>query len=384
MNRLLQKLSLLILLSAATPGVSGGMTPTERSQLDLSRFQVQDTSASYFDVARRQSFLATTSDPLLRDQMVELSQAISCRQLQAMPIITGNISTPQYYDDRAGWAKVSAVFHAFEDAVSDLAATYLATDDDYYGKCLIKLLDHWSDGGAFLRFDVDRHGLQTWFQIEGSLLASTLAYSIVRDRISGMELEKQRIEDWLLAATKMHMSYAGGINGSCCNNHFYRRALNASMLGVITGTDELFQLGVSAVYSALADADQDGALPLEMSRGRHASQYQNYATMYLVLITQVAMRQGFDLYQVSYQGRQLSDIVDFTLAQFKDLSPVREKSGSDYQNDSFMGKPMYLAWLEVLKGQPYQGPDIDPLLAKAQPGYNRVLGGHLTLYFFTP
>lgn len=384
MTGLIQQFSLLILFVVSIPGVAGGMTPLERSELDLSRFQVRDSSASYFDVAGRQSFLAATEDPVLRNELVELSQAISCRQLRAMPVIMGDILTPKYYDDRAGWAKVSAAFHAFEDAVSDLAAAYVVTGEEYYGECLITLLRQWSDRGAFLRFDIDKHGLQTWFQIEGSLIASTLAYSIVRDSIAGMELEKQRIERWLLATTRMHLSYPGGMSGSCCNNHFYRRALNAAMLGVITGTDELFQLGVSAVYSALADADAEGALPLEMSRGSNAFKYQNYATMYLVLITQVAMRQGFDLYQVSYRGRQLSDIVDFTLLQFKDLSRVRARSGSEYQNETFLGKPMYLTWLEVLAGHPYEGPDIDSLLAQSRPGYNRVLGGHLTLYFFTP
>lgn len=60
------------------------------------------------------------------------------------------------------------------------------------------------------------------------------------------------IDKWMVMVAKRHMSYKGGADGSCCNNHFYRRAVYAAIIGVLNKDDDLFRFGISAIYSALS------------------------------------------------------------------------------------------------------------------------------------
>jgi poly(beta-D-mannuronate) lyase len=265
--------------------------------------------------------------------------------------------------------------------VSRLAASQFVAADTIHGQCLLRLLGHWADEKAFLDLNFTGLGLQTWFQTEGSLLAAALAYSMVRDDVSGMEAEKRRIEAWLVAATRHHLSRKGSEEGSCCNNHFYRRAAYAAMVGVLVGDDELFRIGVSAVYSALSEATPDGALPREMKRGNLAALYQNYATMHLVFIAQIARMQGYDLFAIEANGRRLDDIVGMALRVLKDPSAVAGHSGVPIQAHEFTSRRQYLSWLELLPAISSRAQEASSILAAHRPLYNRSLGGFLTLYF---
>ena len=97
---------------------------------------------------------------------------------------------------------------------------------------------------ALMRFHYHPQELQAWFNIENMLFAAGLAYAVVRDQIPERAADQQRIEQWLVRAAQNHLAIGGGPQ-SCCNNHLYRRALYASIIGVVSGDDGLFQVGVS-------------------------------------------------------------------------------------------------------------------------------------------
>ncbi|HVY20014.1 MAG TPA: alginate lyase family protein [Bauldia sp.] len=385
----LRRLLPLVLAAVATIGATtaaGAMSPDERAKLDLSGYTVQHPGAGYFDLAARKAYVAATDDRLIRKEVEKLRRGVSCKQYLQAPPIKGDLLVPMLYRDPQGWKVAAKPFLDFEDAVSSLAAAQFVAADATNGKCLLDVLGRWAKEGAFLDLKfASQEGLQTWFQTEGSLLAAALAYSIVRDQVPGANDQKKAIENWLVAVAQHHLGrtiYSD--DGSCCNNHFYRRAAYAAAIGVLVNDDTLFRFGMSAIYSALSEANPDGSLPREMLRGQLAARYQNYATMYLVFIAQIARMQGYDMFALNVNGRRLDDIVGMAIRMLKDPQLAAAQSGSGSQQTDFSRQNQYLAWLAMLPGLDSHATGAADVVPADRPLYNRSLGGFLTLYFAPP
>jgi poly(beta-D-mannuronate) lyase len=355
------------------------MTLAERLALDLSAYVVTNPDAGYFDVAARRAALQSVTSSELVNQIEALRQPFSCQKYLILPVMAEPVHIPPLNEDRERWKVVSEPFRAFEDAVSNLAAANLVTDDFAAGSCLLRLLSQWADADALPQIAEPQLETQNWYQTESTLAAAALAYAAVRDTIANHETEKARIDDWLNRSAHRHLAFQGGPQ-SCCNNHLYRRAVYASMIGVLTSDDSLFQVGIGAVLSALSDSKTSGALPLEMARGRKAAHYQNYATMHLALIAKIASRQGYNLYEIEYQGRTLATVIGMTELVLIDPDIVFAEGVNVRQDDIFSGEVIYLAWLELLPSD-ILTPRMRNLRDRVRPGYVRNLGGHLTLYF---
>lgn len=355
------------------------MTLAERLALDLSAYVVSNPKAGYFDVAARREALRSVTSSKLILEIEALRQPFSCQTYLSLPVIAEPVHIPLRDEDREKWVFASEPFRVFEDAVSNLAAAHLVTEDSAAGNCLLRLLSQWADADALPQATEPQHELQYWYQTESTLAAAALAYSVVRDTITNNEAAKSRIDDWLNRAAHRHLAYQGGTQ-SCCNNHLYRRAAYAAMIGVLTSDDGLFQEGIAAVLSALSDSTASGALPLEMARGRKAAHYQNYATMYLMLIAKIASQQGYDLYEIHYQGRTLATVISMTELVLINPGVVSSEGVSVIQDEAFLQGNQYLAWLELVPPD-VLSPGARELRDAARPGYVRNLGGHLTLYF---
>lgn len=368
--------SLILGLSAS----AGAMPLEQRQNLDLSQYQVTDPDASYFDVAARMDLLANTDNDLLEESRDNLEQGPSCRQLLAKPVLDGVIRIPSYYPQPEAWELASEPLFGFEDAVSNLAGSYVASGDDYYADCLVRFLDQWAQKDAISGFFVSSREPQGWYSTESMMFAAAMAYSIVRPVVDRPKATS-RIDDWLNKLAHQHSAIDGG-HPSCCNNHFYRRALYASIIGVLTDDDELFQFGVSAIYSALHDLTPEGALPLEMARGRRASHYQNYALLYLVTIAQVVYRQGYDLFDFTYEGRTLDEAVQFVLDTFDDPAALGELA-TTAQYRGFLKDEQYFSWMEIYLRH-HDDPRMSRYLSEQRPVNNRSAGGYTTFYFMPP
>jgi poly(beta-D-mannuronate) lyase len=369
----------LVLSLVAAPAL--GMTVDEREALDLSAYTVTDTRAGYFDIAARRAELARTNSTILLGEMAKIRLLDLCTASKQLPFVSGTAPIPRFYADRDGWRVGVGPFQDFETMVSRLAGQQFVAQHSGAGTCLIDMLDRWAAAQVFLDVNVKSAGRQTWFQTESSLFAAALAYSIVRDDVPGRVAEKQRIEDWLVAAANSHLSYKGAPDGACCNNHFYRRAVYAAMIGVLAGDDALFRVGVSAVYSALADAGPEGALRLEMMRGEFSGKYQVYAMMHLAMVAQIAMRQGYDLYALRAYGHTLAEIADFALGTMLRPETAADAARTQRQDTTFLNESQYYVWLELLAGKPGWSDIAHSLLAGQRPTYNRALGGYMSLFF---
>ncbi|QJQ97076.1 poly(beta-D-mannuronate) lyase [Halomonas sp. PA5] len=358
------------------------LTLEERKALDLSPYTVNDSDASYFDVEARQQLLQETPNAILRIGSDTLATGTSCRQQLAQPPITTRLRVPGYYPSPEEWEEASEPLFKFEDTVSLLAGSFVATDDIYYAECLVKFLDHWADNDALMNFYYAGTEPQAWFATESMIFAAAMAYSVVRPEVEGLEEERENVERWLTDLSQRHIEIPGEPENSCCNNHFYRRALYATMVGVLTENDELFQIGVSAIYSALHDMTETGALPLEIQRGRRATHYQNYALLYLITNMEIIARQGYDIYALEIEGRTIHDAVDFAMSAIEDPHVLGESVPRE-QYRGFLRDPQYFSWMEIYQSR-FDDPRIDELLTQARPIYNRSAGGYATLYFMDP
>ncbi len=358
------------------------MTIEEREALDLSSYTVKDPDASYFDVNARMARLESVNNPLLMQQISTLATGPSCRQKLAIPPLADQIRIPGFYPSPQEWRVASRPLFQFEESVANLAGAYVASGDTYYAECLVRFLDHWAAQDALMDFYYVSSHPQAWFGTESMIFAAAMAYSIVRPEVEGMQDERARIDDWLSRLAYQHAAIPGQPGNSCCNNHFYRRALYASMIGVLTDDDELFRFGVSAIYSALSDLTPQGALPLEMKRGRRASHYQNYALLYLIPNMQIIARQGYDIFDLEVNGNSIHDAVDFALDIFEDPAALGDLAPRE-QYTGFFKDDQYFTWMEIYQAR-FSDPDIAEFLKPMRPTFNRSAGGYATLYFMDP
>ena len=365
----------------ASPGAA--LTAEERQALDLGRYHITDPAAGYFDREARRTYLATTSDPILLAALDHLAFGQSCTDVLAQPVMSGEVRLPGYYIDNEAWREAVKPFAAFEDTVTGLAASEFVRADGYAGNCLVDVLLRWARADALTRFPTPDDDRQGWYQIESMLFAAGLALMNVRDTLPDRTADIAEIDRWLKRAADIHWSYPGQPNGTCCNNHFYRRALYRTVIGIQTGNDEMFRDGISAIYSALDEATPEGALPLEMKRGERAAHYQNFALMNLMMIAELAERQGYKVHEIEVNGKTLQTLIDFDLAAIETPETVAPFAGAREQWRSYLAQGQYFGWLE-----PYLARTGDPraaaILAPLRPVENRSLGGPMTLYFYTP
>ncbi|PMR73851.1 alginate lyase family protein [Billgrantia endophytica] len=383
--RQLLHLALPLALAGAWAGASADPDTLSREQrqgIDLSGYTVTNPDAGYFDVEERKELLGNTDNSILLQQKDELAQGPSCRQLLNYEPITTRGRIPGYYPSPEEWEVATEPLFLFEDTVSMLAGSFVSTSDPYYAECLVNYLDHWAEAGALTTFRYESMEPQAWFASESMLFAAAMAYSTVRPYIEGMEEEREQVELWLRGLALQHSAIPGEPEESCCNNHFYRRALYASMIGILTEDEDLFRFGVSAIYSALHDMTEEGALPLEVRRGRRAIHYQNYALLYLVTNMEVISRQGYDIFDLEYEGSTIHDAVDYLFTILDDPAALGDHAPLE-QYMGFLKDPQYFTWMDIYQRR-FDHPRMASLVSRLRPLYNRSAGGYVTFYLMQP
>lgn len=344
----------------------------------LPAYRVTDTNAGLFDVAGRMALLEKTDQAVIRAEIERRRVAVTCRAVMSQPVIQSVVDIPPFYGDRDAWRLAVAPFFAFENAVSGLAAAFQATGDVYYAGCLVDMLARWARQDAFTQFHYSSDKRQAWYTIESVLFAAGLSYAIVRPFVSRDD-RMEAIERWLNRASRTHLSIDTGRRGSCCNNHFYRRALHATIIGILTEDDALFRYGLSAPLMALSEMNPDGSLPREMERGYRAVHYQNYALLYLIPIIELAERQGYPFYDMEIGGRGIHDAVAFALDALEDPKVVSAYT-DEPQDLWFMQDDQYFAWMEIYLSR-LDEPRMEAFAARHRPIFNRNAGGAATMYF---
>jgi poly(beta-D-mannuronate) lyase len=161
------------------------------------------------------------------------------------------------------------------------------------------------------------------------------------------------------------------------NNHAYWRGLMATGVGVIARDDHLFRFGLRSFRHAVGALDDNGAWPLEMARHERALHYQSFALQPLILIAELAARQGVDLYATQEGGRSIHDAVRFLLGALEDPRAIARYTAEPQYLGSLKPGSGDHAWAEFYaRRYPYSG--AGKLLTA--PLFSRWLGGGATVY----
>jgi len=292
--------------------------------------------ASVLDVPARQTYLKSTTSPLLLSAVKSLR---SCLKLDPVPAPVGYMRIPHHYlsgshgPTNSAEAAATAVYNAFEKRITAGMNQYVATGSHAEAQCALDQMDTWAKSNALTDYDPhDKDNTQSWYQAEWTLCSTGVTMSVLVND-SALDLaEQKRVAQWLDGAAHKLISFEKP--GELGNNHHYWRALAAMSIGVVGSDDTLFQYGVSVFKQAIGQLDKNGAFPLEMARHENASHYQGFALQPLVPIAEFAMRQGVDLYAFSANGHTLRDAIIFFGRAVDDPSII-EQYTPDEQKKSF-------------------------------------------------
>lgn len=356
------------------------LSPKERENLHLT-YTVKNRDASFFDVRARIKELKSTDDPMLIRLRNRQTTQLSCRQLKARPVLDGELTMPSYYEHPDEWDLTSEPLLQFEQTMSGLSAAWVASGDPYFAECLVDILETWAKRDALVSFEFRRETPQAWFALESMIFSAALAYSTVTGEIEIAPARRKTIDGWLAKVAKNHF-FKNSKGSSCCNNHYYRRALYMTMIGVETGDDEMFRTGLKAVYSALEDMEDSGAFGQSLERGWRAIHYQNYSLLYLVTIMQIAHQQGYDLFNLEVNGHRMHEAVGFLLKSLEDPYSVDGLPPGE-QDLAFTNDPQYFSWMEMWL-QHHAEPSMVRFVRQLRPIFNRGAGGSATLFFKPP
>ncbi len=354
-----------------------GTTTSSIEKEDNSEFIVNNSNASYFDVKERMKFIQKHNwgRQWYRDD---------CSELPMPKPVDYYLIMPAFYENRKGWEKANAPLKIFEQHVTHMAESYVTRADDSYAKCLVKTLSTWAEKDSLLSFDYSGNHKQAWYGIAFTTTSAAMAYSIVKNNPSIKSETTQKIEIWLKKVAKKQISYPGGRN-SCCNNLSYWRGLQAAITGVVTNDNKLFRFGIKKYISAINSMSKNGSFPLEMARGRLSLHYQNFAVLPLVYIAEIAARQGYDLYSINIDGKDLHLAINFLMncIQGNNAEKSCPKRTQDLSFTWSKKKNGVLNWMEPYNRR-FRNKNIESFLIYKRPIDNRWSGGNSTLYFHSP
>ena len=343
--------------------------------------RVKDPNASFLDVQARRKELQNAKTPRLVDA---LAAKRSCTGVDRPAPPPYDQDIPSRYKSESH-GEVNPKEHALSEPyyrVQDVAAwganRYLSTGDAKEAVCVIDALLPWAQNRALLNYNA-KEDMVVWFQATWTVASLSLAVSVIRAEPTLDAANRDKVIAWLhQAAVKAVNESRGPRSGTEINNHLFWRGLAATAAGVISGDSDLYAQGLRIYATAIDEIDAQGAFPAEMKRHELALHYQAFAIEPLVMIAELAHRQGVNLYGLQKHGRHLSDAVSF-LSKAIANSEVAKKYASEPQQltpDLQPGSQL-LAWVEFWEmrggGEAWQW-------ALTKPLFTARLSGSTTLY----
>lgn len=306
--------------------------------LPVSAQHVTNPTASVVDVPARIAELSTTKDPLLLAAIHGLSSCVSTPVIPAPPF---PMRIPHHYLKGSNGPtnpaeKLAAqTYYDFETRITSGMNQYLATGSHAEAQCTLDQLDLWAKANAITDYDAnDADNRQAWFQAEWTLCSAGVTVTVLVNDKQLDSAEQKRVLTWLNRAAHKLIGYEKpGAEG---NNHHYWRALAATSIGIATHDNALYSFGVDTFKQAIAQLDTNGAFPLEMARHENAIHYQGFAIEPLLVIAQLASRQGTDLFTYAANGHTIRNAVTFYAHAVDDPTLVKPYT-TDAQRTHFAG-----------------------------------------------
>jgi poly(beta-D-mannuronate) lyase len=348
----------------------------EKNPIDQDR--VVNPFASFLDIPERRTELASVTNPRV---LVALKDKHGCTNAEQPDPPIGPMIIPHHYLNGSNGpvnpeeAKATVPYRELQNAVTNGANRYMATGDHAEAACVAGLLARWA-GAKALRDYSYRDSSQAWYQVEWTLSSISLAYSIVQSDPAISADQRCQILTWMHDVTDdMFDQDPHPEDQARENNHAYWRALCAASVGILTNDSKLYGRALKQYYRAIGQMNPDGSLPLEMARHENALHYQSFALTPLVMIAELAARQGTDIYSIRVNGHTIADAVDFLVRASADPGLMKHYASEPQTFSLFSGKQPP-AWLEFWAAR-HPGKPWDSLLT--QPLTDSTIGGNSTL-----
>jgi poly(beta-D-mannuronate) lyase len=219
----------------------------------------------------------------------------------------------------------------FEGRITAGMNQYLATGSHAESACALAQLDAWAQAHALLNYD-RQDSPQAWYQVEWTLSSAGITDSVLVNDATLDPAQQKRVTAWLDAAARKDISFEKV--GDTNNNHHYWRALAATAIGITASDNKLYRFGIQTYVEAIGEIDSNGAFPKEMARHENATHYQGFALQPLVLIAELATRQGIPLCDHKAHGHTLRDAIVFFGRAVDDPALIKQYT-SDPQTSNF-------------------------------------------------
>lgn len=125
------------------------------------------------------------------------------------------------------------------------------------------------------------------------------------------------------------------------SNHRYWAAAAVGLLAVHLQNRAKLRWAMDVLHSALAEAQEDGALPRELGRGGRALQYQSFALGGLAVLVRLADANKIALSRA--EKDKLAAIARFTAEAFANPAVFAERVGHEQEK-----KPAMAGWVDIL------------------------------------
>jgi poly(beta-D-mannuronate) lyase len=276
----------------------------------------------------------------------------------------------------AAYREATRAINKFQADLTVMADRYVASKpaDAKFAACALDWLADWAAAEAMLGRVSDQGGyVRKW-----GLAPISASYLKIRDESALDAAKKQAVEAWIKRyANTVYRDYDPEQKESRRNNHVYWAAWSVGLASVVLDDKKLFDWSMDKARLGLRQVTTEGILPLELARKSRAYHYHVFAAAPLVMVAELGLRNGVDLYQD--RDGALKRLVGLVLANFDDDSFFAQKTGVK-QDRSGSGKPSHFPWLE-----PYYAHTKDPaaakLIAKLRPMRETRVGGDLTMYY---
>lgn len=340
---------------------------------------VTNPSASFLDVAARRSELANATTPRVAEA---LSWKTGCTNSDQPAPPAGRMIIPHHYLSGSNGPInpaeniATAPYRKLNDVVSNGASRYVATGDSAQAVCISSLLARWAAANALLDYSFQESS-QAWYQVEWTLSSVSLSWSVVQTDTNIPTMQRAAILAWMYQVTEYMLDQDPHPGEPAReNNHAYWRALCATSVGILTSDNDLYRRGLAQYVRAIGQINPDGSLPLEMARHENALHYQSFALAPLVMIAELARRQGIDLYSLRVNGHTISDAVDFLVRASANPGLIKQHA-SEPQAFSLFSNETPPAWTEFWAARNPGKPWTELLTA---PLVDSTIGGSATIY----
>lgn len=240
--------------------------------------------------------------------------------------------------------------------------------------CVLNAVYAWAAADALS----DMRTMNAKLAVPSRIGGIAIAYAESKNAASGMDAEKQTIENWLQGRARATMEFFDNeaTKGASRNNLRAWASLAVGQIGIVTQQKDLVDWSVESNRTMIAGSADDGSLPLEMRRKQYALHYQLHALS--PLVTSIAM-----LCDAGYGNGQadltrLETIARFSIEGVKNPALVEKVAGAPQTVKAGLKSSVgSLAWLE-----PYAGltgdQEVIAELAELRPLLNSKLGGDVT------